>query len=160
MGSSVSGIKKIDTAPRGLLNSIMSDLVLVAVMFKINKECIGSSHALRRKHKKLKRREMELSAGSGQYMSSAVQHYGYHREKGRTALRMYHAQFPDHRIFLSGYIVNFVKHVSSTSQNMMLIDEELCTVQRVQAVNPTDYLLQLPMGCVAARLRSSCAEQL
>ncbi|GFX37592.1 hypothetical protein TNCV_3201161 [Trichonephila clavipes] len=47
---------------------------------------------------------------------------------GRAVLRMYHAQFPDrrmphHRIF-SGCIVSFVKHVRSTSPDLMLVDEE------------------------------------
>ncbi|GFW43042.1 hypothetical protein TNCV_1474381 [Trichonephila clavipes] len=31
--------------------------------------------------------------------------------------------------FFSGYIINFVKHVSSTSSDMLLVDEELCAVK-------------------------------
>ncbi|GFT38865.1 retrovirus-related Pol polyprotein from transposon TNT 1-94 [Trichonephila clavipes] len=51
--------------------------------------------------------------------------YGSANGNGRAALQMYHVQF--HRIteFFSGYIVNFVKHVRSSSTGMMLVDEEL-----------------------------------
>ncbi|GFX60314.1 hypothetical protein TNCV_4740701 [Trichonephila clavipes] len=34
--------------------------------------------------------------------------------------------------FFSGFIVNFVKHVRSTSPDMMLVNEELCAVQALK----------------------------
>ncbi|GFU91272.1 hypothetical protein TNCV_4926021 [Trichonephila clavipes] len=64
-------------------------------------------------------------------MAKAKMYYMYGRANNNdiAALRMYHAQFPnrrmsDHRIS-SGHIVNFVKHVHSTSSDMMLVEEEL-----------------------------------
>ncbi|GFT38448.1 hypothetical protein TNCV_1195771 [Trichonephila clavipes] len=64
----------------------------------------------------------------------------------------------------SGCIVNFVKHVRSTSSDMMLVDKDLYAVHRVQTLNPTGYLLRLPVGgtamCSASELNSSGAEQL
>ncbi|GFW40721.1 hypothetical protein TNCV_4528101 [Trichonephila clavipes] len=62
-------------------------------------------------------------------------HHMYNRvnDKGRAALRMYCAQFPDGRNQItesfSGYIVNFVKHVCSTSPDMMQVYKELYVVQ-------------------------------
>ncbi|GFX19352.1 hypothetical protein TNCV_3014911 [Trichonephila clavipes] len=70
--------------------------------------------------------------GDCTYAKNADRHHMYDRANGngRTALRMYHEQsmMPDHRIF-SDYIVNFVKHLCSTSPDMMLVDEELYAVQ-------------------------------
>ncbi|GFX20213.1 hypothetical protein TNCV_1437731 [Trichonephila clavipes] len=62
--------------------------------------------------------------------------------------------------FFSGCIVNVMKRVRSTSPDMIMVNEELYAVQALQALNPADYLLRLPMGgtamCVAAGLHSSC----
>ncbi|GFS67245.1 hypothetical protein TNCV_2902531 [Trichonephila clavipes] len=64
---------------------------------------------------------------------NADMHYMYGRANGngRDALRMYHAQspdqrMPDHRIF---QWLHRQLHKMSTSPDMMLVDEELYTVQ-------------------------------
>ncbi|GFS58483.1 hypothetical protein TNCV_2475691 [Trichonephila clavipes] len=59
-------------------------------------------------------------------------------------------------------------YVSVSHQTVCIVLYEnrlhLFHYQRVQALNPADYLLRLPVGgramCAAAGLHSSCAEQL
>ncbi|GFV19150.1 hypothetical protein TNCV_3223681 [Trichonephila clavipes] len=69
--------------------------------------------------------------GDFTYAEIADMHYMYGRANGngRAALRRYHTQFsdprmPDYRIFQLHRI-----HVRSTLPDMMLVDEELYTVQ-------------------------------
>ncbi|GFY21350.1 hypothetical protein TNCV_3993941 [Trichonephila clavipes] len=78
----------------------------------------------------------EFTIGDLTYAEKAGMHFKYGRvnDDVRAALRIHQAQFPDRRMpehteFFSGYIVNFVKQVCSTSPDMMQVDEELYAIQ-------------------------------
>ncbi|GFY19256.1 hypothetical protein TNCV_4226201 [Trichonephila clavipes] len=63
--------------------------------------------------------------------------YDHVNGNGRAALRIYHAQFYErrmrsHRSFQWLHIVNFVKHVHSTSPAMMLVDKEQYAVHALK----------------------------
>ncbi|GFX80153.1 hypothetical protein TNCV_2107981 [Trichonephila clavipes] len=59
--------------------------------------------------------------------------YSHVNGNGRSALRMYHTQLRmdecQIKEFFSGHIVNFVKHVRSTTSDMMLADKHLYAVE-------------------------------
>ncbi|GFX20930.1 uncharacterized protein TNCV_79851 [Trichonephila clavipes] len=128
------------------------------------------------------------------YTENTDMHYVYDRVNGngRVSLQMYHAQFhdqqmPDHRVFqrlhrqlretstfhvtrhaadrrsavrrptLEEIILNVVSDRPESSTRSVAHD-------RVQALNPADYLLRLPVNgtamCAAAGLHDLCAQQL
>ncbi|GFX24959.1 hypothetical protein TNCV_1278951 [Trichonephila clavipes] len=104
--------------------------------------------------------------GDFMYAEYADMHYMYSstNANGRAALRMYHAQFPDqrmrvHRIFRSSH-----HQLRETRWFHVTRNDAVRRRAPVQAVNPADYLIRLPVGgtakCAAAGLHSSCDEQL